>query len=658
MMINVRLAVILAGIAVGLVILAGIAVGLAGCNSSTHVTAAVRKTEGQPLDTLDTVSDAFHKASDVDSYRTAIQQLNTYLSKNPKYRPQPLSDQDRQMLSSQFSLDANEMAEVTSDTFTALDAQYLEFRVLLRDAAQALRIDKEPPQQRASIGFDWLMRQIALRERQGPSLPPEFVLRRGWGTANERAFTFLGFLEELGLHGCAVMIPGADSRGGPQLWTVGALVDKDIYLFDPRLGFAIPGPGHKGVATLAQVRAEPSILKSLTVNEQLPYDVSGEQVKRAEVYVATSLSALAPRMQSLQSFFSGANAFVLSVNGPDLLRKFQNAAHGTTEVHVWNQAGNPDTPFRLLRNFLPPNEGGVDQTGWRERVMSELVPQQALPPLVVALPGPQRQRFQELFSFPFIYVRLQPNMPREMLTLWLPGLTEGRPDVQGQRQVAEIALRGHMPRDLVLRGRYTEASEFLGKAREELTRQSDSLRSNRGEIDKAAQEWAKFAVREYLKAARSGDAARSKSAETVAMPEASMELLQKNEGPMLAMVRGSAAGPMLVDVLYLLALCKHEQAERAQAKLEQSQKAGKQVSTAESEDVRSAWKVAANWWKTYLEHDAAAPNTPSVRRYRARALQFLGQSAEAAAVLRDLSGPFAPLEKTAHLYLAREAEAK
>src|SRR5438034_353003 len=103
--------------------------------------------------------------------------------------------------------------------------------------------------------------------------PPEYVIRRGAGSALERALAFLallqGFLEdEAGLHGCLVTF--RDNDGAPaRLWACGVLADgkPDIYLFDPGMGLPLPGKDGKGVATLADLRKDPGLLGQLRFGE-------------------------------------------------------------------------------------------------------------------------------------------------------------------------------------------------------------------------------------------------------------------------------------------------------------------------------------------------------------------------------------------------------
>src|SRR5438105_3990466 len=79
---------------------------------------------------------------------------------------------------------------------------------LLRDAVRGLNLDELAPLERAQNGFAWVVRQVRLQSGEGPSVPPLPVLRRGWGTARERDFVFLALLDQLGIDGCMIALPG------------------------------------------------------------------------------------------------------------------------------------------------------------------------------------------------------------------------------------------------------------------------------------------------------------------------------------------------------------------------------------------------------------------------------------------------------------------
>src|ERR1700687_5440056 len=51
------------------------------------------------------VADAFRKATDLESYRTAVQQVNLYLAAHPEIKVSPLSREEQDTLQKEYALD-------------------------------------------------------------------------------------------------------------------------------------------------------------------------------------------------------------------------------------------------------------------------------------------------------------------------------------------------------------------------------------------------------------------------------------------------------------------------------------------------------------------------------------------------------------------------
>src|SRR5205814_4260480 len=114
---------------------------------------------------------------------------------------------------------------------------------------------------------------------------------------------------------------------GPDgVWAVGVAADGQVHLFDVRLGLPVPGTDG-GVLTLAQARSLPEPFKALAVDPKLPYDVTAERAKRAEVLVPVPMSGLSPRMRFLQSLLLEGTARLAAE--PSAARdRFRQAAGG------------------------------------------------------------------------------------------------------------------------------------------------------------------------------------------------------------------------------------------------------------------------------------------------------------------------------------------
>jgi hypothetical protein len=586
-----------------------------------------RQTDSSIQSLLDLMRDSF----DYEGFRAAVGQLNVYVENSASDKPPVVTTEERQVLLKQYLLDDDELAEVSHTTYTPLDAHYLDLRFLLRDAVRSLKVEQLQPVDRAAATFAWAMRQVRLRDSKADLLPPDFVLRRGWGNARERAIVFIALLEQLGLPACIVALPG---QQGDRFW-VGALIDKEIYLFDTRLGVALPGAKPKGIGTLAQVRADPKLLERVGA-EHKPYAVQPNDLAGADLQVAGSLSALAPRMRYLQNLLASTEDIHLAMDPVGVFNQFQTARGLPGPVHVWNQQGSWNTPFRVARHFLPADEGGVDRDNRRAGALRALVPESYYPQYLLQMfplgADPGDRLYRGLFALPFVAFHSQARLPRDLAQSWLPGLFEekgdkdkkpGGPDREQKPKGAEILEHERMPRDLVLRGRYPEATALLVAIKDELQRQKGLLQRQKETegLEEQIRLWCETARQEYAAYYRSKNAspAQRNAAESSA-PEVTRnpQDLWQHAGPVIVLVQGRAAEPMYRDVVYLLALTKQEQAERALARLEQSRRTGKSPSATESRAPETAFKSAATWWEALVSDPGATEYHDSARLFLAR----------------------------------------
>jgi len=620
-------------------------------------------------ESVNSLAESLRRQEDIEGIGSELQRINAYLESREQEKPRPLTNQEREILTKEFGLANDELAEIDTAGFSSLDAHYVECCLLMRDAARSLKVEKLPPQEQATAAFAWVMRQVRLYEpkttaNQPPkeSLPPIVTLRRGRGSAQERSLVFLALLGQLGIDGCVVTVPaGSDGQAAARTWVAGALVNKDIYLFDTRMGLPVPGPKGEGVATLAQVRTQPDILLALGTDPRYPYDVSPALAKRAQALVACQLSALAPRMALLEEAMASGDKIYLRTDPVAVLQKLRAAVQGPAfvdcKVGVWNSRPDKNDSMRVLRSFLPKAQGGTDDGRRLQESQAALVPFQFLPKLILQLPGEPGYRLQGIFAGPFIAFGTKAHIPREQMVSWLPGLIEV---VDGEKKTPEWMMRGRMPRDMVLRGKLNEATDLLVAMLREMQRQTALLQTPG--LEAQAQDWASRALATYsaliqVKAQQNKNRG-AVGGLTLAEATERENLLWKSSQPVLELVQGRAAIPMSDEITYLLAACKHEQAEQARAKLESARHNRMPVSANEKAAAHESWKAASSWWYTYLDEHPSSSSAPAARRMRARALEAIGERADAIALLEDLSGDIPSIDKTARLYLAKQLKSR
>jgi hypothetical protein len=626
----------------------------AGCSRPPQTRPVAVTSNRVAEDTVVPVSDLLRRGADFESWRNYVQQLNRYLREHPNAQPRPLGEAQHGLLAKELGLDQKELTEVENSAFTPLDAHYLELAFVLRDSVRGLNLDGLPPLDQVRGAFAWVLRQVRLQEGDAIAVPPLLVLRRGWGTSRERDLVFLALLDQLRVDGCMITLPAQESS--PSLrraWVPGARIDNEIYLFDTRLGLPLPGPGGKGIATLAQVRAGLDLRQILNVQEKYPYDVGPEESRHADVQVAYSLSSLSPRMEFLQNYLAGSERINLWVDSIARWKRFQAAAGS---VQVWNPPADAINSLRVLRAFLPQEEGGVAQRPFRDQARQQLIPWQYYPSQLRAMPGKPGEQLQVLFAAPFVYFSMEARMPQEHFVAWLPGLSEESADKPGTRKIAESLMRSPLPRDLILHGRFDEAANLLVAMHEELQRQK--ARPGGPQLDRKVRQWCERALEAYsdlIRAEQEAGAAGGKGAAPTRAVAMAKERINQLWGgpesrPISDILQRSMAEPMLERVLYLLALCKQEQAERLQLKRDQPGR----LNPTEAKAVGDAWNSASSWWKSYLREYGSTPAAPAARFLRARALQELGDRQAAVALLEDLSGVSTNLEKTSRLYQAKQ----
>lgn len=591
---------------------------------------------------VETARQGLSRQTDLNACRSALQQINAELAEKPDMRPPALTEDQKDWLRDNVGLDGEELSEVASSHYTRLDNHHLFRCFLMRDAANALEIKgvrgkaggqavREKPLDQAVRAFAWAMREVRLHPSEGEASPPSFVLRRGWGTALERALVFLALLEQLGepdapqrgLLGFLLQVP--DDGGSIRLWACGVVIgdNKDVYLFDPHLGLPLPGPNGEGVATLAQAREQTEILAQLNIDEKHRYPVTKEQAQQAQTQLVCPLSVLSPRMRYLQEkLLAPAVRVRLAGDAVKDVGRIEAAcsagAAKPTPVQV------PKDKCTLLRRFLPADEGGTD-TAFREQLFRrDLVPWTALPAVfrderLFPQKSPLGLQVRYLFANSFVTPTMEPGQPR----------------------------------DLLLRGRYSSAVEKLVGERD-AWRSLLEQRANAKDMQQQFQNWLDEANHVYAKLVT------AKSSQEREKAEKQVEKLWKGRTsiPVHLLLNSSAGAARIQEVAYQLGLCGQEQAGQLQARLDLQAQAGLKPYPADVENTRLTWQNTVDNWKRFEEDYPTHPDIAAARRLRGWGEAMLGDDRAAIASWKNLAGCRTEMEKIASLFLARQWEKK
>lgn len=568
-------------------LLVAVSLAAAGCGGSGKTPYANQTdggTAGLKVDPWEAAAKRLAKDTDPAAFRVTLAKLGDDLAARPDVPGPPgLTPDAEKALVALAGLSPEDVEVLRPSGFSGADAEHLAECAYLRDAGFALDPVGLPPAEKARAAFAWVCRQVYLRPwvtddgRPGWAVPPTYVLRRGWGSGYERATVCVALFHQLGIDAGLVGAPDAINKPvafappwaepktfppGP-FWAVAAKVGPDVLLFDPAGGRAFPG-------TLAQVKANPDLLKAWADDKAAPWRVPADVVKQATVFVTAPVHALAPRMAALDERTKAEFGVRPAVDLKALRDRFGDAK-------VWTPTGDPFAYPRVLLTFLPVSDGGTDRRQPQFRLVDEY----------------NRSR-----------------MPREMFREE-GALPRGVPQPALERLVAG-ALGGFdaaflappSPRERIQRGQLQDATRFLSDQQDRYARGQEQVRNVTPEQIEA---WLKGAADVYgalRRAEYPNDLQTQPNPPTdpqVAQARGLVEEFWKNTNAVAqAIVSRLVARAGLAEATYLLALAKHEEAERQQVRADAAKSPDAAAKAA------AAWAEAANAWRACLDQSASA----------------------------------------------------
>lgn len=236
-----------------------------------------------------------------------------------------------------------EMQRLAALEYNAADGHYLREALWLKQISTGLVSETQDDLAAATAMFDWAVRNIQLEgpgplqtETAAPLLKrfPWQAALYGLGSAEERAWVFIGLARQQGLRAVMLALPGTDAGKTLRPWLPALVHEGNFYLFDAQLGLPIPGPRGEGIATLAQVAADDGLLRRLDLNEQRRYSVRATDLAGVTVWVEGSPASLSHRMAVLESALSAKDKLVLSVKPSEMVDSLQ-AMPQVADVRLW-----------------------------------------------------------------------------------------------------------------------------------------------------------------------------------------------------------------------------------------------------------------------------------------------------------------------------------
>jgi hypothetical protein len=186
--------------------------------------------------------------------------------------------------------------------------------------------------------FDWVVRNIQLdppaTENSASVMihHPWQAMVYGHGTAEHRAWTFIELCRQQGID-AVVIEPKADGDAAAPV-LVAALIDDELYLFDPAMGLPLPGSKH-AVGTLAELAGDDSLLRQFDVRD-LKYPLTAEQLDEVTALIAATPLQLARRSARLEAALEGEDFVKLAVNADELAERIAKLPH-VAAVKLWER---------------------------------------------------------------------------------------------------------------------------------------------------------------------------------------------------------------------------------------------------------------------------------------------------------------------------------
>ncbi len=264
----------------------------------------------------------------------AMERLNQWLQKSGRsedWTPDGL----RKTLEPAFQ-EQVDLRQLQRNSFTLEDGFLLREALWLRDIARWARGDSLYDVDRASALFDWCVRNIQLHPREDDGLfhRPWETLLYGRGTVEERAWVFVALCRQQGMDAVLLAMPDDNVPGEYRLWAAAVASDDQLHLFDPWLGMPVPGVDGAAIATLADVVADPQILRQLDLGPEATYPVEEADLSDLVAFIVASPFNLSERAAIFQARLTGDSRIVLSVE-PSRIAERIDRTEGIGSCRLW-----------------------------------------------------------------------------------------------------------------------------------------------------------------------------------------------------------------------------------------------------------------------------------------------------------------------------------
>jgi tetratricopeptide (TPR) repeat protein len=238
--------------------------------------------------------------------------------------------------------------ELRDGVFADWEGRLLAESVWARDVSQWARGTAATDDKIAAALFDWTVRNVQLdptpspfvsRDAKAPAEPADTIHRPwqalvyGHGSAAHRAWVFVELLRQQNIAAALIRPIDADPAKSPLL--VGVFIGDDVQLYDPQLGLPLRNK-EGGVATLAEVAADDSLLRQFDVDGEYAYGATAEQIAGVEALVVASPLQLSRRGAELEGSLEGENFVKLSADVQALVDRLAKLPQ-VKQTNLWMQ---------------------------------------------------------------------------------------------------------------------------------------------------------------------------------------------------------------------------------------------------------------------------------------------------------------------------------
>lgn len=205
--------------------------------------------------------------------------------------------------------------------------------------------------------FDWTVCNIGLEGQPkdverlvtNPDLPisddsiicrqlPWQTMMFGRGDRWQRARVFTQLLFTQGVDALVLALPsltGAVENASIRPWCLGIPIGDEIYLFEPQWGLPIPSQRDNGIATLREVKSNPTVLRRAKIPGLFEYPVEPKDLENLIALIDCEPFAVGRAMYTLQKSLTGENRIRISSDASELENRIKKL-DDSLSIRLWN----------------------------------------------------------------------------------------------------------------------------------------------------------------------------------------------------------------------------------------------------------------------------------------------------------------------------------